>query len=76
MHRIGHWIGGDRVFFECVDCGMRWSEMIIYYDWNYCDTDHQQCVRGRREECPQDERGILGYCEHFHIEKKEEDVET
>lgn len=49
--------------------------MLIYYDWNKCDVDQKQCVRGSKKECPKDEGGILGYCEHFHLEEKTEDVE-
>jgi hypothetical protein len=49
--------------------------MIIYYDWNKCDIDHQQCVRGSKKECPIDKTGVLEYCQHFHVTKREEDVE-
>jgi hypothetical protein len=77
MHRIGHWTGGDRIHFNCIDCPFEWSEMIIRYDWNYCDSDedHKSCIRGSREECPIKKTGIEEYCQHFHIEKEIEDVE-
>lgn len=51
--------------------------MLIYYDWNYCDLseDHKSCTIGSREECPKDEKGVIAYCPHFHVEKRKEDVE-
>lgn len=49
--------------------------MIIRYDWNTCNLDQRYCVRGSKEECPQDEKIILEYCKHFRVIKKEEEVE-
>jgi hypothetical protein len=50
-------------------------QTIIYYDWNTCKINGMQCVRGSKPECPKDENGILAYCQHFHVEKRKEDVE-
>ena len=49
--------------------------MIIRYDWNTCNLDQRYCVRGSKLECPEETMGSLAYCQHFHIDKKEEDVE-
>jgi hypothetical protein len=49
--------------------------MIIYYDWNYCELDKKQCVRGSKNECP-DPQGVLEqHCKYFRVVKKTEDVE-
>ena len=76
-HRIGHWIGGDRIHYNCVDCPFEWSEMmaLIYYNWNTCKMDGLMCVRGSKPECPKNDEGMQEYCQHFHIEKRKEDVE-
>jgi len=44
--------------------------LFIYYDWNVCDISGLPCVRGSKEECPKD-RGVLEYCQHFHVTKKD-----